>query len=278
MSKPTLLVIAPNEYYINTVANVAVLNGFVERVVTVPMADLGEFADAVRGLDKKNLIIAKGMPETADFLRTVLRYNNRELISGGKEGFYASAAVFIKKDPTGQYGRPIMLSDGAINIAPTVEQKIKIIRAATDLYQRLFMADGRSDAVNSKFIITNSEFKKPTVSLITPAGRYASAIQSSLDAAAVIDALPGLDIRMDQLDTALSENIRRIKDLDGGVADIIIADGLDDGNAIWKSLTVLAGYSVAGFVTGTTLPMILNSRGDTPESKLLSIEMAAKLI
>ena len=263
--KPTLLVVAPSEYYINTVANVAMINGLVGNIVTTKTTNIDEFTAAIAPLNRNNLIIAKGMPETAEFLRTVLRYNNRELIRGGKGGFYSSTGVFIKKDPTGHYTRPIMLSDGAINIAPTIEQKIKIVRAAVDMYARLFPF---ADEVE----------KTPVISMITPAGRYASAIQSSIDAAAVISALPGLNMRFDQLDTALSKNIRRIKNMDGGAADIIISNGLDDGNAIWKSLTVLAGYSVAGFVTGTTLPMILNSRGDTPESKLLSIELATKLI
>ena len=263
--KPTLLVISPDKHYMKTVANPAVSKDYVARVVTTD-GTAGDFAEKMAGLDKSHLIIAKGMLETADFLRLILKYDNKSLIIGKDGGFLSHTAMFVKPGPLGYRGRPLILTDAAINIAPSAVQKIKMIKGTQAMFACLF---GNAN---------------PTISILTPSGKFNPAIQSSIDGQKIIDemqwagGLSDMNIRLDQLDTAISAEARRVKGLPGDIADVLVVDTLDAGNAIWKMHTIRGGYIAAGFVLGATVPIVLNSRADSPRSKLLSIKMADKLV
>ena len=257
MSKPTLLVISPDEKYMAEVAAPALSRGFVADVVAAgalrgPVTS-ELFAEKMAAIGHDNIIIAKGMIETADFLRLILKYDNKALIKGGENGFLSHVAMFSKDDCY------ILMSDGALNVYPSAEQKLVIAKNAARV----------ADCICGN--------KSPTISMLTLSGKLNPKVQSSVDGQYVIDNLPEYNIRLDQLDTAIDESARAAKGLGGGIADILIVDGVDTGNAIWKCLTIFGGYRAAGFVMGATVPIVLNSRSDTSESKLYSIMLAGKL-
>ena len=254
--KTTLLIVEPDEHYISHVAKPALKKGLISDFITVTR---DEFAAALDRLDRTRLVIAKGMLETADFLRPILKYSDKALISGGKDGFLSHCTVLLKRKLFG-WTRPLILTDAAINIAPAAEQKVRIVQNALNMARKML------------------EIAKPIVSILTPAGKLNPAIQSSVDGDFVAHALPDENIRLDQMDTALSADARAAKKLSGGIADILLADNLDSGNNIYKLHTMRGGYLAAGIVCGTTVPVILNSRSDESTSKLLSLKFAIKLL
>jgi phosphate butyryltransferase len=260
MNKPLLLVVEPDEHYISHVAKTAKTRGLISDFIPVTR---DKFAEVLDKLDKTKLIIAKGMLETADFLRPILKYNDKELIRKDENGVGLLSHCFIlwKKRMFKSY-KPLIITDAAMNIAPTAEQKVKIAQVAISLARKLLGV------------------ARPVVSILTPSGKLNPAIKSSVDGDFVIQNLANenAEIRLDQMDTAISMDARRIKHLNGGVADILLAETLDSGNNIFKLYTMSGGYSAAGLVCGTTVPVILNSRSDTPKSKLLSIKMASRLM
>jgi phosphotransacetylase len=262
MNAPILLAVEADDHYIEQVAARAADKGLISGV-RVSHANAEAFAAAIGRLDKSNLIIAKGMLETADFLRLILKYNDKELIAGGAAGFLSHCTILSKKLNWFYREKPLVLTDAAINIQPDAAQKVKIVKNAIDLTRRLF---GK---------------KRHVVSILTPAGKLNPAIKSSVDGDFVIRELAGenAEIRLDQLDTALSADARAAKGLPaGGTADILLADNLDSGNEIYKLHTIRAGYLAAGIVCGANIPIVLNSRADAPRSKLLSIKYAAKML
>ncbi|MDR1071490.1 MAG: hypothetical protein LBL21_02520 [Rickettsiales bacterium] len=259
MEKPMLLVVAPDDHYIESVAERAGKKGLIGGF-RIARADSESFADAMSRMDKGNMIIAKGMLETADFLRLILKYNDKELISGGGGGLLSHCTILVKRRLF-RRPRPMILTDAAINDKQDAERKVMFVKNAIDLARRLL------------------GIERPVVSILTPSGKSNPAISSSVDGDYVIDRLKGeaAEIRLDQMDTAIDARARSVKKLRGGIADILLAASLGDGNNIYK-LRTDAGYDAAGLVCGATIPIVLNSRADSARSKLLSIKYAGRLI
>ena len=265
MKKTVLLVVSPDDEYMSCVARRAKSKGLVDEVVS--SSDTPEsFAAAVSGVSSdKNLIIAKGLIETAAFMRLVIGYDDKALIKGGRDGFVSHCFILEKKCalplPRMFRARPTVLTDAAINISPTAEQKVKIAQNAVDLARNML------------------GIRYPVLSILTAAGKEHPKIQSSLDGKWIIEngLIHGADVRLDQFDTAISIDARRLKKLGGGLADIMLVPNLDSGNPLYKAQAMRAGYRAAGLVLGCTVPLVLNSRFDSVKSKLLSIRYAKKL-
>ena len=243
----------------NKVAQRAISKGLVDEV-KVSSADADSFANAMQFVDKDNLIIAKGMLETPDFLRLIIKYNNKELIYKGSDGFLSHCTVLEKKRlfrPTDR----VIVTDAAINIVPSIEQKLKIAQNALDFAHQ-------------------AGIKRPVLSILTSSGKYNPAMEESVDGDYLIKNLKGDDfeVRLDQMDTAIDVESRKAKNLDEKTADILLADRLTLGNAIYKCYTKIGGYRAAGIVCGTTLHVVLNSRGDSARSKLFSIQYAVQML
>jgi len=261
MNKTVLLVVQPNEDYIKNVAQKAVRKGLVGSFLSID-ADVDAFAAAMKVLDKNNLIIAKGMCETADIMRLILKYNDKELIFGGSDGFLSHCAILRRRGNLFRREKRLVLTDAALNIVPDAEAKVKIAK----------------NAIN--FTRAAHALKRPVLSILTAAGKLNPAIRSSTDGEFVMDMLTqheDAEIRFDALDTAVSATARRIKKMSGPPADILLASDIDSGNAIWKMHTMRGRYDAAGLICGCTVPIVVNSRSDTARSKLFSIRVAKKL-
>ena len=83
-------------------------------------------------------------------------------------------------------------------------------------------------------------------------------------------------LRIEQLDVALDKNIRVEKHLSGEIADIVVVDNINTGNAIFKSLSVLGNWEPVCFLMGAKNTIILNSRGATEQALTKNIMMACK--
>jgi phosphotransacetylase len=171
--------------------------------------------------------------------------------------------VFIMDVPT--YHKVLIVTDGAINIAPALEDKVDICQNAIDLAVSL----GR---------------EKPKVAILAAVETVTSKMPATIDAAALCKMAERGQIRGGILDgplafdNAISAEAAKIKGIRSDVAgdpDILLAPDLESGNILAKQLSFLANADSAGMVLGARVPIILTSRADSVRSRIASCAVAA---
>jgi phosphate acetyltransferase len=171
--------------------------------------------------------------------------------------------VFIMDVPT--YPKPLFITDAAINIQPTLEDKVDIVQNAVELAQALGV-------------------KLPKVAILSAVETVSSKIPSTIDAAALCKMAERGQIEgalLDgplALDNAINREAAALKHISSkvaGDADILLVPDLEAGNMLAKELTFLAGADAAGIVLGARVPIILTSRADNVRSRIASCAVAA---
>ena len=192
-----------------------------------------------------------------DFLRHVIAINKK--LMNGQKFYLTHCGVFV--DTTNK--RPsFILTDAACVPMPDENQLTHIVQNATALFSHVF---GTSRA--------------PFISLISAGGDTNTKLSPVLCSwfNAHVNEFPDNTLRIEQLDVALDAGIRAEKHLAGELADIIVVDNINTGNAIFKSLSVLAGnWEPLCFLMGAKNMVILNSRGATESALTHNIVMACK--
>jgi phosphotransacetylase len=170
--------------------------------------------------------------------------------------------VFVLETPA--YPKWLMISDGALNIAPDLLCKKSIVQNAIDLAHAVGI-----DA--------------PRVAILSATEEVDPNIPSTLDAAALCKMADrgqitgGIIDGPLAFDLAVSREAVQIKGLRsevGGNADILIVPNMEAGNMIAKQLDYLAGAAAAGIVLGARVPIILTSRADSVKERLASCALA----
>jgi phosphate acetyltransferase len=161
--------------------------------------------------------------------------------------------------------RVIIVTDAAINIFPTLEDKMHIAQNAIDLAVAL-------------------GFTSPKVAILSAVETINPKIPSTIEAAALCKMADRGQITggiLDgplALDNAINLKAAQIKKIDSpvaGLADILVVPDLEAGNMLAKSLTFMADADAAGIVLGARVPIILTSRADTLTTRLASCAVAA---
>ncbi|MCA9262688.1 MAG: bifunctional enoyl-CoA hydratase/phosphate acetyltransferase [Planctomycetales bacterium] len=164
------------------------------------------------------------------------------------------------------YHKLLMITDAAINIAPTLDEKADICRNAINLWR---VMTGRSIS--------------PKVALLAATEKVRSHMQATIDAACLCKMADRHQIKhalLDgplALDLAISQEAVQQKGLTSAVAgdsDILVAPDLHSGNMVAKQLTFLGHAAAAGLVLGARVPIILTSRADSHRSRLMSCALA----
>jgi phosphate acetyltransferase len=170
--------------------------------------------------------------------------------------------VFIMDVPT--YHKVLIVTDAAINIAPTLEDKVDICQNAIDLAITLGVA-------------------KPKVAILAAVETVTSKMTPTIDAAALCKMAERGQITKGDLDgplafdNAISKDAARTKGILSAVAgdpDILLAPDLEAGNILAKLLSFLANADSAGIVLGARVPIILTSRADSVRSRIASCAVA----
>jgi phosphate acetyltransferase len=170
--------------------------------------------------------------------------------------------VFVMDVPT--YHKVLVITDAAINIAPTLEDKVDIIQNAIDLVVPLGV-------------------ERPKVAILAAVETVNSKMQATLDAAALCKMAERGQIKGAALDgplafdNAISREAAKIKGIKSEVAgdpDILLAPDLEAGNILAKQLSFLANADSAGLVLGARVPIILTSRADSVRSRIASCGVA----
>lgn len=168
---------------------------------------------------------------------------------------------------TAAYPRPFIITDAAVNIAPTLADKADIIRNAISLAHALGVAE-------------------PKVAILAAVETINPRMQSTLDAAALCKMADRGQIKgglLDgplALDNAVSPDAARVKGIRSAVAgqaDILVVPDLESGNMLAKQLEFLGQADSAGIVMGARVPIVLTSRADSSQTRLASCAIALLL-
>jgi len=212
----------------------------------VAMARAGEVESLMKGSLHTDEIMAAVVPSAAG-LRTARRISH----------------VFLMDVPA--YPRVLLVSDAAINIYPTLDDKVDIVQNAIDLARVLGIAI-------------------PKVAILSAVETVNPKIQSTVDAPALCKMADRGQISGGVLDgplafdNAVSEEAARTKKIVSpvaGKADILLVPDLEAGNMVAKQLQYLAGADSAGIVLGTRVPIVLTSRADSVRTRLASTAVMA---
>jgi phosphate acetyltransferase len=201
--------------------------------------------------------LMKGSLHTDELLGAVVRSNT------GLRTARRISHVFILDVPA--YPRPLMITDAAINIQPTLRDKVDIVQNAIDLAHTL-------------------DIEQPRVAILAAVETVNPHMPSTLDAAALCKMADRGQITGGLLDgplafdNAISEEAAKTKKIVSSVAgraDILLVPDLEAGNMIAKQLQYLAGADSAGIVLGTSVPIVLTSRADSVRTRLASAAVMA---
>jgi phosphate butyryltransferase len=202
-------------------------------------------------------ILMKGFISTETLLRAVL--NKESGIPSGK--LLSHAGIF--ESP--HYPKLLCVTDAAMNIAPSLEEKIVILNNAVSLFHKL-------DEKNPKVaIVTAVETVNPKMESTVHAAMLTQMNRRGQIKGCVVDGPLALD-------NAISKEAAAHKGIGGevaGNADIILVPGIEAGNVLYKALVFLGEAALAGIIIGAKAPIVLTSRSDSDISKLYSIALAA---
>jgi len=163
------------------------------------------------------------------------------------------------------YAETLIVTDAAVNIAPTMEDKVDIIQNAIDLAHALRFKEVRVA------ILSAMETVNPKVASTIEAAALCKMADRGQITGAIVDGPLALD-------NAISLESVKIKKIDSevaGRANVLVVPDLEAGNMLAKSLSFLANADAAGIVLGARVPIILTSRADSVMTRLASCAVAA---
>jgi phosphotransacetylase len=170
--------------------------------------------------------------------------------------------AFVMDVPT--YPKPLVISDAAINIFPTLDDKRDICKNAIDLTHALGLETPKVAVLSAV----------ETVNTKIPSTIEAAALCKMADRGQISGALLDGPLAMDNAISKKAAETKGIMSTVAGDADILIAPDLEAGNILVKQLTFLANADGAGLVLGARVPIILTSRADSLRVKLASCAIA----
>lgn len=201
-------------------------------------------------------VLMKGNVPTATILKEVL---NKEY--GLRTGSVLSHVAAFEIPG---YDRLIFVTDAAMNIEPTLEQKVQIVQ-------------------NSVAVARALGLDMPKVAPLAALEVVNPAMQATLDAALLTqmnhrgqikDCIIDGPLALDNAVSALAAEHKGIKSEVAGQADILFVPTIEVGNVLYKSLIYFAKAKVGAIISGAKAPIVLTSRADSAESKLNSLALA----
>jgi len=169
---------------------------------------------------------------------------------------------FVLDVPT--YPEALIISDAAVNIAPTLEEKVDIVQNAIDLGHALRFPEVRVA------IMSAVETVNPKI----PSTVEAAALCKMADRGQITGAILDGPLALDNAISPASASIKKIASPVAGRANVLIVPNLESGNMLAKSLAILAQADAAGIVLGARVPIILTSRADSVMGRLASCAVA----
>jgi len=225
------------------------LNGI--ELIDAPHSHAAAELAAELAADRKVAMLMKGSLHTDEVLHSVLA---RPALRTERR----MSHVFRFDVPL--YAKPLLITDAALNIRPTLLQKVDIIQNAIDFAHIMGVA-------------------KPKVAILSALETVTPSIPSTLDAAVLCKMADRGQIKGGILDgplafdNAISLHAAQVKHIESDVAgdaDILAVPDLESGNMLAKQLEYMGGATTSGLVLGARVPIALTSRADAPMARIAS--------
>ena len=205
--------------------------------------------------EKKVKIIVKGHIHTDILMKEVLK---REYNLLGKTRLSHIWHMTIDKE-----SKPLIITDGALNVLPNIKTKIHILKNVINFSNRI--------GIN-----------RPKIAILSATEEVLDSVPSSKEAAEITKLAKEENLNADvfgplAFDNSVSKksaNIKGIKNIVAGDADILLVPSVETGNALVKMLIYFCGACAAGVVIGGKVPVVITSRSDESPARLASIAAA----
>ncbi|MDA8783630.1 bifunctional enoyl-CoA hydratase/phosphate acetyltransferase [Candidatus Pelagibacter sp.] len=200
-------------------------------------------------------IIVKGHIHTDILMKEVLK---REYNLLGKTRLSHIWHMTVEKE-----GKPLIITDGALNVQPNVKTKMHILKNVINFSNRIGIS-------------------RPKVAVLSATEEVLESVPSSLDAAEITKLAKDENLEADvfgplAFDNSISKKsaaIKGIKNIVAGEADVLLVPSVETGNGLVKMMIYFMGACAAGVVVGGKVPVVITSRSDEAQARLASIAAA----
>ncbi len=205
--------------------------------------------------EEKIRIIVKGHIHTDVLMKEVLK---REYKLLGTTRVSHIWHMTIDKDD-----KPLIITDGALNVSPNIKTKMHILKNAINFCQRIGIS-------------------RPKVAVLSATEEVLDSVQSSLDAKEITDLAKKENLNADvfgplAFDNSISKksaSIKGINSIVAGQTDVLLVPNVETGNALVKMMIYFMGACAAGVVVGGKAPVVITSRSDDVTARLASMAAA----
>ena len=205
--------------------------------------------------ENKIKIIVKGHIHTDVLMKEVLK---REYNLLGKTRLSHIWHMTVEKDD-----KPLIITDGALNVLPNVKTKMHILKNVINFSNRIGIS-------------------KPKIAVLSATEEVLESVPSSLDAAELTKLAKEENLNADvfgplAFDNSISKKsagIKGIKNSVAGEADVLLVPSVETGNGLVKMMIYFMGACAAGVVVGGKVPVVITSRSDEAQARLASIAAA----
>ena len=205
--------------------------------------------------EDKVKIIVKGHIHTDVLMKEVLK---REYNLLGKTRLSHIWHMTVEKD-----GKPLIITDGALNVMPNVKTKMHILKNVINFSKRIGIS-------------------RPKIAVLSATEEVLDSVPSSLDAAELTKLATKENLEADvfgplAFDNSISKKsagIKGIKNSVAGEADVLLVPSVETGNGLVKMMIYFMGACAAGVVIGGKVPVVITSRSDEAQARLASIAAA----
>ena len=225
------------------------------RIINEPIENNTAKIAAKLASENKIKIIVKGHIHTDVLMKEVLK---REYNLLGKTRLSHIWHMTVEKDD-----KPLIITDGALNVLPNVKTKMHILKNVINFSNRIGIS-------------------KPKVAVLSATEEILESVPSSLDAAELTKLAKEEDLNADvfgplAFDNSISKKsagIKGIKNSVAGEADVLLVPSVETGNGLVKMMVYFMGACAAGVVVGGKVPVVITSRSDEAQARLASIAAA----
>jgi len=205
--------------------------------------------------EDKIKIIVKGHIHTDILMKEVLK---REYNLLGK-----TRLSHIWHMTTTKEDKPLIITDGALNVLPNIKTKMHILKNVINFANRIGI-------------------DKPKISVLSATEEVLDSVQSSMDAKEITKLAKEENLNADvfgplAFDNSISKKsaaIKGIKNAVAGQADVLLVPSVETGNGLVKMMIYFMGACAAGVVVGGKVPVVITSRSDEAQARLASIAAA----
>ena len=216
--------------------------------------DTAKIAAKLASEDKIKIIV-KGHIHTDVLMKEVLK---REYNLLGKTRLSHIWHMTVEKN-----GKPLIITDGALNVLPNIKTKMHILKNVINFSNRIGIS-------------------RPKVAVLSATEEVLESVPSSLDAAEITKLALDENLNADvfgplAFDNSISKKsvaIKGIKNLVAGEADVLLVPSVETGNGLVKMMIYFMGACAAGVVVGGKVPVVITSRSDEAQARLASIAAA----